>query len=234
MQRTEFLRTTAAAGAALTLLPGLGPIAMADGHTGLWVRYVLGFGVPYQKQIGFGTETTPIATRPYVEMQVGMPGGSCNANTARKAYIRADHFGDLLTVYPVIAYVSGSGALISLDQNDPPPLRLLDSPHLYPRSVTPLRTRSERIAVPAAPSPFSENAIVSQKQVRDVTYAQLPVDGTTLLRYEVWSSPRVPLGIARIRASVHSMPAFELHLDSYGYGYHTEIAESLDAVRAQN
>ena len=64
-------------------------------RSGLWIRYIMGFGVPYQKQIGFGVERTPIAERYFIETQVGMPGGSCNPNTMKKAYLRTRTFGSV-------------------------------------------------------------------------------------------------------------------------------------------
>ncbi|HUA08277.1 MAG TPA: hypothetical protein VMA98_03315 [Candidatus Acidoferrales bacterium] len=232
MRRTDFISAVPALALALRAVPGAAA-AIADGRPGLWVRYVMGYGVQFQKQAGFGMESTPIATRAFIETQVGLPGGSCNANTARKAYIHGS-FGNLLTVYPVIAYVSGSGSLLALDQDSPPPFRMLDSPHLYPTSLQPVSTKSAKVIAPVSPSRFSEESIVAEKHSIDATYGDYPVDGHTLLRFEAWSSPAVPLGFARVRAVLNSMPPFELHLDSYGFGYHPEITDSLDAVRAVN
>jgi len=234
MRRTEFLTTVPVIALAFGALPGTAAALPEHGRAGMWVRYVMGFGVPFQKQVGFGMESTPIATRAFIETQVGLPGGTCNANTARKAYIRADHFGGLLTVYPVVAYVTGSGSLLLLEQNQPPPLRLLDSPHLYPRSAQPVASTDAPVMIPVGPSRFTENAIPTEKHTTSATHDRLPVDGKPLTRFEIWRTPSVPLGVARVRATMHDMPPFELAIDSYGFGYRPEITESLDAARAMN
>jgi len=45
---------------------------------GDWVRFVMGSGVEYQKQVGAGSEVTEHGALMYYETQVGTPGGSCN------------------------------------------------------------------------------------------------------------------------------------------------------------
>ncbi len=203
-------------------------------RAGLWVRYIMGFGVPYQKQIGFGIEHTPIAQRYFIETQVGMPGGSCNPNTMKKAYLRTRMYGNLTQIYGVEAYVSRSSTLVMLDQDQPPPLRLLDSSHLYPsRGGTITRQAASTMKVPRQAAHQSENSIVVEKTAVACTQCSARFDDPLLKELELWTSSSVPLGVGRMRANVSGMPPFELAVDSYGFDFHTGITESLDAVRAQ-
>lgn len=203
-------------------------------RAGLWVRYIMGFGLPYQKQIGFGIERTPIAERYFIETQVGMPGGSCNPNTMKKAYLRTRTFGNLTQVYGVQAYISRSTTLVMLDEDQPPPLRLLDSVHLYPkRGGTITKQGASTVSVPKQAAHQSENSIVVQKTAVACTQCAARFDDPLLKELELWTSSSVPLGVGKIHANVSGMPPFELTVDSYGFDFHTGITESLEAVRAQ-
>lgn len=239
MNRTDFLALGMGAFATAALFPidalAFEPFTtLPAARSGLWVRYIMGFGVPYQKQIGFGVETTPIATRYFIETQVGMPGGSCNPNTIKKAYLRTRSFGNVTQVYGVEAYVSRSSTLTMLDQDQPPPLRLLDSPHLYPKGTgTIVKQGSATMKVPRQASHQSEDSIVVQKEAVACTQCSARFTGPLLRQLELWTSEKLPLGIGKMTAAVNGLPPFALHIDSYGYDYHTGIPASLDAVRAQ-
>lgn len=203
-------------------------------RAGLWVRYILGFGVPYQKQIGFGVERTPLSERYFIETQVGMPGGSCNPNTMKKAYLRTRTFGNLTQVYGIEAYVSRSSTMVMLDQDQPPPLRLLDSVHLYPKGAgTITKQGASTVSVPRQAAHQSENSIVVEKTAVSCTQCAARFDDPLLKELELWTSSTVPLGVGKMRARVSGMPPFELAVDSYGFDFHTGISESLDAVRAE-
>ncbi|HKU68545.1 MAG TPA: hypothetical protein VJP85_12280 [Candidatus Baltobacteraceae bacterium] len=238
MKRTEFLALGTSA-CAVSLFP-LGALAwqpyavLPAARAGLWIRYVMGFGVPYQKQIGFGIERTPISERYFIETQVGMPGGSCNPNTMKKAYLRTRTFGNLTQVYGIEAYVSRSSTLVMLDQDQPPPLRLLDSVHLYPkRGAAVTKNVASTVSVPRHAAHQSENSIVVAKTAVDCTQCSARFDDPLLKELEMWTSSDLPLGVGKMRARVAGMPPFELTIDSYGFDFHTGIGESLDAVRAQ-
>jgi hypothetical protein len=238
MKRTDFLALGAGAfaGALLPLDAYASDLfaSLPPARPGLWVRYILGFGVPYQKQIGFGVERTPLAERYFIETQVGMPGGSCNPNTMKKAYLRTRSFGNLTHVYGVEAYVSRSSATVMLDEDRPSPLLLLDSPHLYPKS-TAARTRFSHatVDVPRHPAQQSEDNIVVGMKPVVCTRCAASFNEPLLKELELWTSPHVPLGVGRMRASVAGMPPFELTVESYGFDFKTGIHESLDAVRAE-
>lgn len=238
MKRNDFLALTAGAAAGILFpadaLAWQPYAALPAARAGLWVRYIMGFGVPYQKQIGFGIERTPLAERYFIETQVGMPGGSCNPNTMKKAYLRTRSFGNLTEIYGIEAYVSRSSTLVMLDEDRPPPLRLLDSEHLYPKNGGRI-TKQVRstISVPAKAAHQSEDTIVAVKQTTPCTQCAARFDDPLLKELEIWTSSSVPLGVGKVQAKVAGMPPFELTIDSYGYDFRTGISASLDAVRAQ-
>lgn len=238
MKRNDFLALGMGAFAG-TLLPlealAWQPYAVLPAaRAGLWVRYIMGFGVPYQKQIGFGIERTPVSERYFIETQVGMPGGSCNPNTMKKAYLRTRTFGNLTQVYGVEAYVSRSTTLVMLDEDQPPPMRLLDSVHLYPKGGgTIVRQGASTVSVPRAAVHQSENSIVAEKASVACTQCSARFEDPLLKELELWTASNVPLGVGKMRARVSGMPPFELAIDSYGFDFHTGITESLEAVRAQ-
>jgi hypothetical protein len=198
---------------------------------GLWVRYIMGFGTPYQKQIGFGLEQTPVAERYFIETQVGMPGGNCNPNSVRKAYLNAKRFGNLIQVYGVEAYVTRNGNLLLYDPGSP--LMLLDSKHLYGAVPCTIQAfQADDADAPAHPARYSENAIVVPKSAVPATRCAGSFASGGLHDFEVWRSPQLPLGIAKIAARVEGLPPFEMRLDSYGRDFRTSISETLDGVKA--
>lgn len=238
MNRNDFLAlgAGACAGALLPLqaLAWQPYTVLPAARAGLWVRYIMGFGVPYQKQIGFGIERTPVAERYFIETQVGMPGGSCNPNTMKKAYLRTRTFGSLTQIYGVEAYVSRSSTLVMLDQDQPPPLRLLDSAHLYPKNAgTTTKNIRSTVNVPRHAVQQSEDSIVVAKTAVACTQCAAHFDDPLLKELEIWTASSVPLGVGRMRGRVSGMPPFELAVDSYGFDFKTGISESLEAVRAQ-
>lgn len=201
---------------------------------GLWLRYVMGFGVEYQKQIGFGIEQTPIATRYFIETQVGMPGGSCNPNSVKKAYLKTRSFGGLIEAYAIEAYVARNNNMLLYDDGGSTPLLLLDSRHLYADSdCTLAAVGSELVNVPGHPVKQSEGSISVAKDSSPATRCAARFSSSGLREFKVWRSDSLPLGVAKIEARVDGMGAFALGLDSYGTDFRSNIAESLDTVRAE-
>ncbi|MEO7039945.1 MAG: hypothetical protein ABI186_07965 [Candidatus Elarobacter sp.] len=195
------------------------------------MRLVMDAGVAYQKQIGLGFETSGDGDTLFVETQIGMPGGSCNPNTLKKTYLRAPHFRSLLDLYPVLAHVAFSGTILTRwgDSGGGQPqdegdrlLRLIDAKHVYdPRPCTVVATRRERV------------------RVRTGTYAATRVSASfapgpreSLQRIDLWSSPVVPFGVVRYRATLRELPPFEFVLDSFGHGYKSDLAMTLQTIRA--
>lgn len=207
--------------------------ALPAPRVGDWVRLILGSGTPYQKQIGLGVEPGPDGDLLYVETQIGLPGGECNPNTLRRTYLRAHHFGSLLTTYSVLANVSHSGNTLTRwgdvaggqaqnphDAN----LRLLDVNYLYDarpcvvRSVTPAAVR------------------VGGKQ-HDATHVAVEFEGAPsararLQRFELWHTPAVPFAVARYRATLYDLDPYELELFSYGSRFKPGLNLSLETIRS--
>lgn len=241
MRRTMFLTSAAALAAAwLCELPAVAG-ALVPGTRlsqerifaalplpvpGTWVRYVMGFGVPYLKQIGFGVERTPVSQRYYIESETGVAGGACNPNTVKKAYLRGDRFGSIVAREPVQAYVARAGSMVMLYEGPDAPAHvlLLDDRHLYTGDPCTLRA-SAPATVRAAGRSYA------------CTHASIAVDGETapvgsLRSFEVWTSDAVALGVVKMRAILTGSGPFELTLDSFGTHFVTGIPESLDAIRA--
>jgi hypothetical protein len=152
----------------------------------------------------------------------------------KKAYLRTRTFGNLTQIYGVEAYVSRSSTLLMLDQDQPPPLRLLDSSHLYPKgNSAAIKRVSSTVRVPRQAAHQSEDSIAVAKTAVACTQCAAHFDDALLKELQVWTSSSVPLGVGMIRARVSGMPPFELTLDSYGFDYRTGISQSLDSVRAQ-
>jgi hypothetical protein len=249
MDRQEFL-SLIGAGVALGALPAVAHAAaeiqqgervsqtelfssLPIAKPGLWVRYVMGFGIPYQKQIGFGIEETPIATRYFIETQVGMPGGSCNPDSVKKAYLKTRDFGGLIEVYRVYAYVARNNNMLLYDE-DSTPLLLLDSRHLYNDApCTVGAVTSETVSVPGHPVKQSEGSIVVARGHAPATRCAARFSTGGLRELRVWQSESLPLGVAKIEARVDGMDAFALALDSWGTDFHTNIPEPLDTVKAE-
>jgi len=199
---------------------------------GEWLRLTLGSGVRYGKQFGFGSERgadgTPLL---YVETQIGEASGACNPNTTRKTYLRATHFGALLSEYAVLASIARSGNMITrwADVADGEPrsardahLRLLDAPYLYDnRPLTIESVTPESVHV--AGRPHTTTRVVASfaggsSQAR-------------LKRIELWHTPSVPFGVARYHATVRDLDPFSLTLQSYGHAYKPDLDLSLQAIR---
>jgi hypothetical protein len=238
MKRAAFVAGASAA-AVLAPFPALGATTTQDAlfartpppRNGAWVRLVMDAGVAYQKQIGLGVEDSAGGGQLFVETQIGMPGGACNPNTLKKTYLRATHFSSLLASYPVLAHVASSGTVISRwgdaadgGRRDPTDARLhlIDAKHVYdPRPCTVVASRGESV------------------RVRTGTYATTRVTAAfergpseSLERIDLWTNPAVPFGVVRYRATLRDLPPFEIVLDSFGRGYKTDLAMTLQTIRA--
>jgi hypothetical protein len=200
-----------------------------------WVQYVMGSGVQYLKRIGFGTETTGANDRHFIETQVGVPGGSCNPNTLKKAYLDGGSFGALMRPYAVQIYVVKSGTFFTTwagNEGSTPigneqRLLLLDAAYLYaqgrPATVAAVSSQSVR----AAGKTFDATRIKA-------TFAPAKTSGDepSIKDMTLWLSPRVPLGVVRMEVGLAGIDPFTLHLDTYGAHYKSEVGMSLDEVKA--
>ncbi len=199
-------------------------------RVGEWVRYVMGFGVTYLKQIGFGEERTPDDSLLFVETQIGVPGGTCNPNTTKKAYLDTRHFGELISQYPVKAYVAKQGNMLTRSDDagsmghPAARLLLLDGSYLYdPRRCT-ITSVDDRV-VRVGTSDVATMHIACR--------FKSPSGGALRMsKFEVWQSGRVPMGIVKMRATVPDLEPFTLALDSYGRNFKTSLAVPLQSIRA--
>ena len=198
-----------------------------------WTRIILGSGAKYQKQIGAGIERTAgTASLAYYEIQVGSPGGSCNPNSLRKAYLRGGSFGSLLDVYPLVANVGRTENFVyrygdlgagQRGENGDTTLRLLDEQYLYDeRPLRVLSIATERIHV--ASRNVDTTHVVGE-------FAKPASEKERLRRIELWHAPDFPFGVARYRATLHGLDPYELHVFSYGRPYKSDLALSLAQVR---
>ena len=206
--------------------------AMPSPGNGDWIRLTLGSGVMYGKQIGFGAEETHDGrSLLYVESQIGQASGACNPNTTRKTYLKAAHFGALLSEYAVLASVARSGNMITrwADAEDGQPqssrdarLRLLDAPYVYDdRPLTIESVGTERLHVDG--------------RTHDTTKVVASFAGDTdarLQRIQLWHTPAVPFGVAKYHAVVRDLDPFELTLETFGRSYKPDLGMSLDAIRS--
>lgn len=201
---------------------------------GDWTRIILGQGALYQKQIGTGIEVATDGTkRAYYEIQVGSPGGSCNPNSLRKAYLRGTEFGSLLEVYPLVSNIGRSANLVfryaditdtTHHDLDDTQLRLLDQKSLYdPRPLRVVSVSSERLHI--------ANKTVEAKHIVG-EYAASRDRGARLRRIELWATPAFPFGVARYRATMVGFDPYELHVYSSGTAYATDLRMPLDRIRA--
>ncbi len=238
MKRSTFVAGALAAGA-LRPPPALGAVTTQEAlfdrvgppRSGDWVRLVMDSGVAYQKQIGLGVEAVGDGERLFVETQIGMPGGQCNPNTLKKTYLRAARFTSLLAAYPVLAYVAFSGTIVTrwgdvgggqTQAGDEKRLRLIDAKHVYDtRPCTIVASRRETVRV--------RTGSYSTKRVTAV-FARGPRE--SLERVDLWTSPRVPFGVVRYRAHLRGLAPFEIELDSHGRSYRTDLAMTLQTIRA--
>lgn len=200
-------------------------------HPGDWSRVIMGSGVRYDKQMGFGRELDPHggASSLFVETQIGEAGGiACNPNTLKKTYLREAHFGSLVTEAAVLAIVAHSGNMLTRwadvgdGQTQAPhdaKMRLLDVAYLY--DERPMRVRS---------------VTAQSVRVGNVRHAATRVvatfpAGERLQRLEIVHTPAVPLGIAAYTATVRELDPFGLALRSYGRGFKTGITTPLALLR---
>lgn len=201
------------------------------GRPGQWTRVILGSGATYQKQIGIGREETPNGLIAYFETQVGMPGGSCNPASMRKAYLRNAKIGSLLDSYAVsinigrtenMIYHYGDAPAGSAQRDDS--LHLLDERYLYDdRLMHVVSVKSARIHIASA--------------MHDTTHVvgeyRTPGTGNDRLEHvELWYAPEFPFGLAKFRATLRGLDPFEMHVYTHGDRFATMLAMKLDAVRA--
>ncbi len=197
-----------------------------------WTRLIMGSGALYQKQIGLGSEVAADgSTRLFYELEVGSPGGSCNPNTLRKAYLRSDRYGSLLDTYPLISNIGRAANLVfrygdvtsasSSAANDKS-LRLLDLPALFdPRALTIVSVGQERR--------HQANRLVDTTHV--VGEYEAGNAHRKLRRVELWHAPSFPFGLVRYRATFDGLEPYELESYSFGDDYKTDLPLSLDRVR---
>lgn len=204
--------------------------ALPEPRPGDWSRVIMGSGVQYDKQIGFGTESTPDGDLLFVETQIGEAGGiACNPNTLKKTYLRDKAFGSLVTEFSVAAIVAHSGNMLTRwadaagGQEQAPhdaKMRLLDVAYLYderPMTIRAVAARSLRV----------------DGIVHETTHVvgDFPA-GERLQRLEVWHTPAVPFGVARYRATVRELDPFDFSLRTYGRTFKTALATPLAELRA--
>lgn len=197
---------------------------------GDWSRVIMGSGVQYDKQMGFGVERTSDGDRLFVETQIGEAGGiACNPNTLKKTYLREDRFGSLVTEFSVAAIVAHSGNMLTrwadvgggqTQAAHDSKLRLLDVAYLYDERKMTIRS------VAARPLRVGGRLHATTHVV-----AEYPA-GERLTRLELWHTAAVPFGVARYRATVRELDPFDLTLRTYGTTFKTALASSLEQLRA--
>lgn len=217
-------------------------------RSGQWVRLILGTGVAYQKQIGLASEATEASPLAYVETQVGLPGGSCNPNTMKRAYVQGATFGGLLVPQPVIADVSDSGTTLTrysdVDGGQPQQkgdatLHLLDVGYVYDdRPVRIVSSKTEMMQLPAAiayagPEDASRGALSAHPTTHTIVEFVGPADAKHILtRAEFWTTPGVPFGLVKYRAYPKGLEPFDMHVYSYGTGFKSNVSMTLKTIRA--
>ena len=197
-----------------------------------WTRIILGSGAQYQKQIGAGTERDASNKRLFLETQVGSPGGDCNPNSMRKAYLRGGRFGSLFDRYEIVTNVGltenfffrfgdlHDGVRPNAADNT---LRLLDVGDLYdPR---PMRI----ISVGPQTVHAANRTLEATHIVADFAAPRLATRG--LRRIELWHHPTFPFGVVRYRATLVGLEPFEAHVYSFGNHFTTLLPLSLARVR---
>lgn len=197
---------------------------------GDWSRVIMGSGVQYDKQMGFGTEKTPEGEMLFVETQIGEAGGiACNPNTLKKTYLSEKHFGSLVTELSVAAIVAHSGNMLTrwadteggqVQAAHDAKLRLLDVAYLYdPRKMTIRSVSAKPLRVGMA--------------LHETTHVvgDFPA-GERLTRLEIWHTPAVPFGVARYRATVRELDPFDFALRTYGRTFKTALSTPLAQLRA--
>ncbi len=199
----------------------------------MWTRIILGQGAKYQKQIGLGTETAADGSQlSYVELQVGSPGGDCNPNTLRKAYLQGHAFGSLVQTYPLVSNIGRSANLVFRygDVTDGTPASKAD--------VT-LKLLDNRIAYDDAPLRVVSSEperLTAAGRTLETTHVACVVAGpsaTGIRRIDLWHAPGVPFGLVRYRATMgDGVEPYEMSCYSFGFAYKTDLPMSLANVRA--
>ena len=203
--------------------------ALPSPQPGDWSRVIMGSGVQYDKQIGFGVETTPSGDLAFVETQIGEAGGiACNPNTLKKTYLREKRFGSLVTEFSVAAIVAHSGNMLTRwadvagGQTQSPhdaKMRLLDVAYLYDERKMTIRSVAVR--------PLRVGGVV-----HDTTHVVAEFSpGERLTQVELWHTPRVPFGVARYRATVRELEPFDFTLRTYGRSFKTALVTPLAQLR---
>lgn len=248
MNRSSFLCGTAGALVAAGAPALAGAAAFREGTTttqaalfaalpkpkaGDWTRIILGAGAPYQKQIGTGIETAADGSkRAFFEIQVGSPGGSCNPNSLRKAYLRGTEFGSLLDVYPLVSNIGRSANLVfryadvtdtAKHDGEDSLLRLVDQKVLY--DARPVRI----VSVARARIHVASRDVETTHTVAEFAPSQNSAE--RLRRIELWSTPAFPFGVARYRATIAGLDPYDLHVYAAGTAYASDLRMSLDAIR---
>lgn len=199
------------------------------GRPGQWTRIILGSGATYQKQIGIGSEVADGRRVAFFETQIGMPGGSCNPASMRKAYLRDATIGSLLDEYPVAINIGRTENMIyrygdSAGGGRDETLHLFDERYLYdPREMHVVSVRSERIHVASATHVATYVAC---------EYRTAGSGNERLRHVELWYAPEFPFGLAKYRATLRGLDPFEMHVYSHGDRFATMLAMKLDDVRA--
>jgi len=205
--------------------------ALPPGRPGQWTRVILGSGAVYQKQIGIGREPNSTGHVTYFETQVGMPGGSCNPASMRKAYLRDGRIGSLLDEYAlsinigrtenmIYRYGDSAGAKSAGDDT----LHLFDERYLYDRRpMHVVAVTTERIHVASAM--HETTRVVGE-------YRTAGNGNDRLQRVELWHSPAFPFGLAKYRATLRGLDPFEMHVYTHGDRFASMLAMKLDDVRA--
>lgn len=243
MNRSAFL---AACGATLASMPALAFgselvgtaltqhelfAMLPSGRAGQWTRIILGSGAVYQKQIGIGNEPNTTGRVSYFETQVGMPGGSCNPASMRKAYLRDGRFGSLLDQYALSINIGRTENMIyrygdaasGHDAADTT-FRLFDERYLYDsRKMHVVSVAPARIHVASATHDVTH--VVGE-------YATAGSGNERLRRIELWHAPQFPFGLAKYRAKLRGLDPFEMHVYSHGDKFASMLAMRLDDVRA--
>jgi hypothetical protein len=235
MNRASFIAGAAAFASTLTGTTTQGDLfaSLPRGRPGQWTRIILGSGATYQKQIGLGTEIGRAGeSRLFIETQVGMPGGSCNPASMRKAYLREAAFGSILHGYSLLANVGRTENMVYRYGDEAPGgtaatsdsvLHLLDEPWLYDsRPLHVLSATPERIHIASAMHDTTH--VVAQ-------FSKPRSPKERLERIELWHSPDFPFGVARYRATLHGLEPFELHVYAHGDRFASMLAMSLEVVR---
>jgi hypothetical protein len=234
MRRATFLAGGASC-AALLALPALPAFAAArttlDRLTApyaspasrTWVEYVLGASDPYLKKIGYGVERTSLGHLPFIETQIGSTETACNPNTIKKAYLTHGGYGGLLQPHDPSLYVVKAGTAFAVAPSDGERLWLLDADNLY--------TAQPGAIVSDARDTFRLRKRTFETRRIEIAFAH--GGAQSLATMTLWLTPAVPLGVARLRATLHGDAPFELRLDAFGDGYFSLVPESLDRLRQE-